>query len=321
MTSEHLEIPFRTFLPYAAKCRDRMISEDGRFVHYTSAESALKIIQTKRIWMRNTTCMSDYREVQHGFDALNRYFSNQAKQQAFIAALNECSAGAAEEGAALFGQWLQNIRLQTYIASISEHDHSEDLHGRLSMWRGFGGGATARVALVVKVPMRIQSNPALPLTLSPVGYFTDEQLAQELDLVTQNVRQNCQILRGFDRNLIVAGVFNMLVVHTVCLKHEGFREEKEWRIIYSPQRSPSPHIECLTEIVGGVPQMVYKIPLENKPAVGISGLDVADLLERVIIGPSQFPWVMFEAFVAALDLAGVKDAASRVCSSLIPIRT
>jgi hypothetical protein len=36
----------------------------GRVVHYTTAEAALNIIRTKRMWMRNTNCMADYREVQ-----------------------------------------------------------------------------------------------------------------------------------------------------------------------------------------------------------------------------------------------------------------
>jgi len=30
----------------------------ARFVHYTSAENALKIIRTKRLWMRSTFCMA-----------------------------------------------------------------------------------------------------------------------------------------------------------------------------------------------------------------------------------------------------------------------
>jgi len=37
-------------------------------VHYTSAEAALSIIGDKRVWIRNTTCMSDFREVEHRFD-------------------------------------------------------------------------------------------------------------------------------------------------------------------------------------------------------------------------------------------------------------
>ena len=42
----------------------------AKFVHYTSAENAIKIIESRRIWMRNTQCMSDYREMSHSFDLL-----------------------------------------------------------------------------------------------------------------------------------------------------------------------------------------------------------------------------------------------------------
>jgi hypothetical protein len=75
------------------------------------------------------------------------------------------------------------------------------------------------------------------------------------------------------------------------------------------------------EIVSGIPQLVHKIPLENNPSAGISGIALADLFDRIIIGPTQFPWVMYEAFVAALDHAGIKDAANRVFRSQIPVRT
>jgi hypothetical protein len=121
-----LERVMRIFLPYAFRSRDRVRSNKGRFVHYTSAENALKIINTKFVWLRNTTCMTDYREVNHGFDALNRHFANANNKEAFVNALNECSASIAEEAIALFDQWLQSIRLQTYISSISEHDDRED---------------------------------------------------------------------------------------------------------------------------------------------------------------------------------------------------
>jgi hypothetical protein len=42
------------------------------FVHYTSAEAALSILDTKRIWMRNVTCMPDFTEVQQGFNLINK---------------------------------------------------------------------------------------------------------------------------------------------------------------------------------------------------------------------------------------------------------
>ena len=89
------------FLPYATKQRNAIYgngtNDYARFVHYTSAEAALSIIKTKRVWMRNTTCMSDYREVQHGFEILNRFFSDATKLERFSLAINACYANAAED--------------------------------------------------------------------------------------------------------------------------------------------------------------------------------------------------------------------------------
>jgi hypothetical protein len=309
------------FLPYAVRCRERMIRQNGRFVHYTSAANALSIIKNKRIWMRNTTCMSDYREVHHGLDALNRYFNNEPHKQAFSAALNDCHSGAADEIVTLFNQWWQNTQLQTYITSISEHDDREDSHGRLSMWRAFGGGGAARVALVIKLSLRLNTNIPLQLILNPVGYFTDQELKSELDAVVSNIQAERDFLSSLDRPSFVTNVFHMHMAHVVCFKHEGFHEEREWRIIYAPRRSPSSLIESAVEIVSGIPQLVYKIPLENNSSAGISGIAFADLFDRIIIGPTQFPWALYEAFVTALDQAGIKDAANRVFVSQIPVRT
>ncbi len=67
-------------MPYAMKQTREFFQRTpgqthGRLVHYTTAEAALNIIRTKRFWMRNTNCMSDYREVQHGFDIFSNFFS------------------------------------------------------------------------------------------------------------------------------------------------------------------------------------------------------------------------------------------------------
>jgi hypothetical protein len=102
-------------MPYAMKQRadgfkeqtgkplDAASDEDRlRFVHYTSAEAALSIINSKRIWMRNASCMSDYREVQHGFDILQKYFADKDRSARFSAALDACAPGVAQEAIKLF---------------------------------------------------------------------------------------------------------------------------------------------------------------------------------------------------------------------------
>ncbi len=318
------------FMPYARKQRDEAYEklkqsgnaaaeEQLRLVHYTSAEAALNIIRSKRLWMRNTTCMSDYREVQHGFDILNKFFSDKPKTDVFIAALDSCVPGAAQEAISLFNQWWKDIRFSTYVASISEHDSREDLHGRLSMWRAFGGNAV-RVAIVFKVSRFSGGSLALNLLFSPVAYLTEDEAHEVIHDVIRNIGANGNFLRSVNRQVVVQTVFYMLVAGVTCLKHEAFREEREWRAIYTPKLRPSPLMESSTQVIGGVPQFVYKLPLDAAVSPTLADLDFSRIFHRLIIGPSSYPWVMFEAFTDALTKAGVPDAVERVWNSNIPIR-
>ena len=61
MTDEELAVGIeleRIFMPLAHSKRDKIRKQGGRFVHYTSAENAVKIITSQRIWMRNARCMN-----------------------------------------------------------------------------------------------------------------------------------------------------------------------------------------------------------------------------------------------------------------------
>jgi hypothetical protein len=95
------------FVPRARKRRDEVYELGGkrpfaRFVHYTSAEAALKIIIQKRLWMRNAACMADFREVEHGFSILLSYFSKEEKRTAFYQAVNSVAPGVGEQAVKKF---------------------------------------------------------------------------------------------------------------------------------------------------------------------------------------------------------------------------
>lgn len=239
--------------------------------------------------MRNTTCMSDYSEVQHGFRILNEFFKDPSKKSGFTASLDACSPNIATESIDLFNQWWTDIQLSTYISSVSEHDNKEDLHGRLSMWRAFGGNTTTRVAIVLNVPWVSVGARALNLMFSPVAYLKQEEVLAEINTVIKNIQDNCDFLRSVERSVVVGYVFAMLVAGVTCLKHEGFHEEREWRVIYAPQLRPSPLMEHSTEIIGGVPQIVYKLPLDVQVSDTLADLDISSLFDRLIIGPSPYP--------------------------------
>jgi len=117
-------------------------------------------------------------------------------------------------------------------------------------------------------------------------------------------------------------VFLMLVAAVTCLKHEGFREEREWRAIYSPYRLPSSLMECSTKVVGGVPQAVYSIPFDETVSRALSELEFSRIFDRLIIGPTPYAFPICEAMTAALTEAGIPPevAKQKVFVSGIPIR-
>ena len=318
----------RIFHPYATEQMESFAKKQGdgqvSFVHYTSAEAALRIFENKRIWMRNVTSMSDYSEVQHGMALLNEtLFGNDGKGlKALTEAVDGCAVGATAEAIHFLEKSWTDIRYNTYLACISEHDKEEDQHGRLSMWRAFGT-TDVRVAIVFKFPYSLIHGSVFSLVVSPVAYFAKEQVEAELYRIMDNVHRNLDLLKSVGRERVVRAIYAMLVAAVTCVKHRGFSEEREWRLIYAPGRWPSPLIKPSTEVIRGIPQTIYKIPFDASvpdAPEGLKQLDLAQLFHHLIIGPSLYPFSMLEAFGNALQNAGVPEPAKRIVPSGIPIR-
>src|SRR5437773_729488 len=325
LTAEQYKLALQlegVFMPQARRQRLKAgfgeeVQVPMRYVQCTSAEAALSIIKNKRLWMRNAVCMSDYREVQHGLDILRAFFSDVGRRDRFLNAIEKCHAGIGQEAIKMFDERLHDIQLETYISSISEHDDAEDGHGRLSMWRAFGS-SPARVALAFRIPKMSGGSLALNLLFSPVTYLTEDEARDVFDEVSASVEKSTDFLRSVNREIVLGTIFIMLMAATVCLKHEGFKEEREWRAIYFPTVRPSPLMESSTEVVGGVPQPIYKIPLDRSVDAVLGDLDFVGMFDRLIIGPSPYPWAMYKAFTAALSEAGCSNASELVFASRIP---
>ena len=314
------------FIPHARRRRDALYKQSSsdllRFVHYTSAEAALKIIQQKRLWMRSAACMTDYREVQHGFAILQKFFSDNTNTKSFADEINSFAMGAADAAIINFNQWWSSgsILFKTYILSVSEHDEEEDFNGRLSMWRAFGGNS-ARVGMVFCIPKYSAGAEAMKVFFSPVSYLKNSEADDLIPEVMRNIQSDCAYLKTLKGEEIARWIFNMLLIDATCIKHPGFREEREWRVVHCPQFFQSTLIQPLTATVGGVPQVVYNLPLDKSVDPILEDLDFAMLFERLIIGPSPYPISMFDAFADALSKAGVVDSGGKIIISDIPIRS
>ena len=307
------------FNPKAMGRYETLHANRDRLVHYTSAENAMKIISAETIWLRNTNCMSDYAEISLGFGCLQRFFGDQSKLQRFVSAVDTCYPNLGADALSHVNNWLPEIQTNTYICSVSEHDPKEDVIGRLSMWRAFGQSTQARAAIVMNVPDPFATE-GLHLTLLPVEYTDYDEVEARLEQTIQDVNANVLFLQSWPRDRLLQVIFTFLSSIAVCSKHIGYREEREWRGIYLPNYFPSNLIKPSTQTVGGIPQIVYEIPLKEDPANDVVGTGIPALVERIIVGPSMYPLPMWMAFVDALKKAGVPDPDKRVFLSNIPIR-
>ena len=101
---------FRIFMPMVYERKARMKEERLKFVHYTTAENALNILRSRCVYMRNTTCMTDYSEFQHGLGLLLEVFRDAVLKQQFFDAMNACGENIGEDAVKLFDDWLRGLR-------------------------------------------------------------------------------------------------------------------------------------------------------------------------------------------------------------------
>ncbi len=318
LNPEQAKTLYDIFTPHASSRREEMLKNESRLVHYTSAESALKILQSKELWLRNARAMEDFTEVGYGYQHLLSYFSTDLNKDKFYEALNFSNKNLGQEGFKLFDSWWGGIQNSSFISCFSEHDKSEDDHGRLSMWRGFGQSANG-VALIFKFPRPADALPT-NVFLTPVEYRTVENMTEELGLVTENIKANQKFLDGLEDIAIIGAIYVMLMTLVVSSKHPGFHEEREWRLVHSPLQNPSIHTPRSLEVIKGTPQLVHKVILKNSPQEGVNAVEIADMLDGIIIGPAKYPDSIREAFVHELMSLGVRDPSSKVRVSGIPVR-
>lgn len=305
------------FFPHIEHKKQEVMSAGCRFVYYTTADTATKILKSRQIWLRNTAVMNDYSEVQYGFQCLNDAYKTEPGKN-FNTALNTCFQGLADEVRNLFNSWLPIIFNDTYVTCVSQHLPEEDQHGRLSMWRAYGCGTG--IALVINGAVMFGNTQVLQVFSSPVSYERPETVAEQLNRIADNISRDADFLRNVGREVVKSTVFNMFLFGILCTKHPGFHEEREWRAIASPRIYQTPHCTFSIEVIHGTPQQVLKLDLKNHAEQGLVGLAIPELIDRIIIGPCQFPAIIRGAFLELLQEAGVPDASKKIVVSDIPLR-
>lgn len=317
MDENHLRA-ISIFNPHILERVEVANDENLSLVQYTSADAGMSILRNKEIWLRNVQCMNDYREVSHGIDCLVKAFKNEQEGAQFQKLIEELLPGAIDKVVALFDSWIPYLRASTHIACVSEHPKDEDLYGRLSMWRAYGGKRP--IAIVMNPEAFRSESDVLAAYTYPVKYIDTNDFTQELDALTKRILDESDFIKELGVDQVVAYLFDLFKNYAWCLKHPGFKEEREWRVAYNPQIKASDYVKSSIESIDGVPQEVHKIPLKNLPEHGLLNVEIPELIQRIIIGPTDQQLVIGHTFIKLLTEAGCNDAEKRVHYSGISLR-
>ncbi len=305
---------FEIIFPDASQTLSEIKSANTKFAYYTTAETAMKIIRNKEVWLRNATVMNDFSEIGYGLTLARNGLAGPAGTK-FYAAIESVFPDLKAEIETRFHQSESYWRLETYLSCLSLHQSSEDQTGRLSMWRAYGD-----VAFIMNNTPFVAESYQLGAYSTPVHYLDQDGFDKHLLSFTEKISANINSLPKFGRKELTVGVLNWIFLAAIGIKHPGFSEEREWRIYFHPTDDEHPVLTRRTEIVRGIPQPIWAIPLRHDPDNGLFGADIPSLLDRIIIGPTAYPFVSAGAFTQLLSEAGVEDAASKVVVSDIPLR-
>lgn len=314
---------YEIFDPEGKRAFEGLVRDQPMFAYYTSADTAFKIINNQELWLRNASLMNDFSEIQYGTELIDEFIFSGSTGDRFMDVVESIFDEMPEAIRDGYEVWLHDWKLETYIACISEHLPEENTLGRLSMWRAYGD-----TALIVKsTPMAVISD-TLGAYSTKVRYLGKHDFEEMVEGLIARIRENKEFLveLGFERFLAL--IHGTLTQFAIATKHPGFKEEKEWRIWYRPNEKTAEQKELTKSVLiedsvvlEGRPQIIYRLKLVNDTTKGLYGADLDDLLERVIIGPSLYPYVKFRAFNSVLRKAGVSEADLRITYSDIPLRT
>lgn len=307
------------FLPTLDEAIKNMDAKKIKLAHYTSFEVALQIIEGEAVWMRDVSHMNDIGEVRYGIQAVDAFISETADRTMLVDTLDAVHSALGAQIVPIWQMMKANISTSVYISCFSEHLPGKEDFGRLSMWRAYCCKPDG-VALVLNTEaFRLESN-ALNAYSSPVFYGTVGEFHAKFREMLSNIQANTDMLRTSDPQMLLSHVIMAILFGAVCLKHPGFSEEKEWRVIHMSLIKLPSLLRKKEVNIRGRDETIFEIPLKDAPEQGLVGIEIKDLLHQIVIGPSNRTETIRSRLAEALSNRGIMNPVSRIVASDIPLR-
>jgi Protein of unknown function (DUF2971) len=288
--------------------------------HYTSIPALEAMLRSNEIWFSNPLFMNDMEEVRFGINAGANLFLTSTEV--------ESACGDKERFDLLkstfnhyYNTFANEHVIDTYVFCLSEHA-KDDTDGLLSMWRGYGGNGNG--AAIVFDTGKVSMRDSSPLIIARVQYASTEERTNWLQ---QRATQFAKILgqSSIPRDKLYLGAFSFferLKLFSIFTKHQGFKEESEWRVVYSRDRDKDKALDRMFSYWigprGVEPKLKFKI--EHIPGLIEDDLSLSKIVDRIILGPSLSSPLARAAILKMLDTLGRSDLKDRIKSSTIPFR-
>lgn len=288
--------------------------------HYTSVDTFDKIIRNNELWLSNPLYMNDWEELQYGLtvgaNALRTSkeildaCDNRDNHLELIGIFDELLMSFAEKHA-----------LDTFITCFSEH-RADDNDGLLSMWRGYGSSGKG-VALVFDTG-KLQPKEDSPLILAKVHYSSGADRQFWINRALGNLSSVLKEMPKTAENLLFTAHhwLERLKLFSLCTKHHGFHEEREWRLIYLSEKDRDARMKdrISYSITARGVEPKLKLKLDHESGVMNNGLSMVDLIDRIILGPSISSALAASSIKKMLDINNAQQVAEKVTASSIPFR-
>ncbi len=287
--------------------------------HYTSIHTLEAILRNKEFWFSNPLYMNDLEEVRFGIsEGLPAFMASQALEAA--CQTPQRAALLRQHFDFFFRMFDREHILDTYVFCLSEHDPG-DGDGLLSMWRGYA--ANGNGAAIVFDTAQFTRREDTPLILARVVYASTEDRRKWIaDKIEALAHQISALAIPDDKLHIPAfAFFERLKMFALFTKHPGFREEREWRAVYLPERDLTKSFVHLIDYVIGPRGIEGKLKLKIAPMAGFIEDDISldKIIHRIILGPTISSPLARAAVKKMLDRHApqLKD---RIAASTIPFR-
>jgi len=256
-----------------------------KLYHYTSTEAFRCIVEYKKLWATDAFYMNDNQEILHALELCQIVCQSIAK---------DTSGREHQFIEKLFKELHFQKANQAHIFTIS----FSECRDQLSQWRAYtrNGG----YALSFK-------GSALSYIAHSQGYIIAKCIyeeAQKTELINEFIQQKIRdsvIEPNIDLMAIMAA--NEFLTIAAMLKHQGFSEEQEWRLISTTCRDDPSQIKYRSVARYLIPYLEVSVSPDSIPQ--IDGIRKFIGIDEVLVGPAPEPELSWRSCMQLLVDRGI----------------